>query len=797
MASFKSNTFIQEAKDLSKYGKEFQAKLLHLLIKDRPFSFSILPIVKDIYFSDIYFRTIFSCLKAYVSEFYTTPSFDNLKIELAKRGESTSTYDKILKQISDIDLEDRDYVITNTRAFCFTKYALAENDKIVNALKDGQFEVAKKLSIESFKHSGLETAKILDLKKDIEQVQKVQTLRAPLPTMFQTFNNNSKGGISNGEVCIVVAPSNFGKCFEKGTKVRMFDLSLKNIEDIKVGEKVLGPDGNYRTIQTTVSGFEEMFEIKQKNGISYTVNKSHILALKRKSYSKVNYTSKKEITKHKHLENEKDFINIKLSDYISRSNNWKRNVNGYKSGFLEFEDRNITIDPYYLGLWLGDGSHECTQISNIDEEVITFLGEYCNIEKLRLTNYGATKIKKGIGWGLVNEAGLPNPLKEKLKNFNLIGNKHIPENYLFSSKETRLKLLAGLLDSDGYLDQVTGTNFEIAQKRKDLAWQIYILCSSLGFKTKYKESKNGKYGCVKIAGDTYLIPTKIKRKQANKRKKTYDPTLCEIEVVEKGIGEYFGFSLLEEDKRFLLEDFTVVHNSQWLVAQARHLNFIGKNVAFFSYEMEAEPLVEKYMAGLLDVNQDDVFRIYKKDVNEYLKTHKLGELKFITDKASNATLAAIQNQIEYLKSTGFFPDAIIIDGLNQLKLPKDIRAKDDNEKYELLTEGLKDMCKDVSLPAWACWQTNRCLSVNELVDIENKGKQKIKNIKEGDKILTHKGYKKVTKIYGIEKQPCYKIKLKNGKEIIVSAKHEFPVEIGLKSIETGLKVGDKLFCKKE
>jgi hypothetical protein len=420
MATFKSNNFIQEAKDLSKYGKEFQAKLLSLLIRDRPFAFSIIPIIKDIYFSDIYFKSIFSALRDYVNEFFTTPSLDNLRIELQKRGENMTTYDKILKTISEIDLEDRDYVIKNTRDFCFTKHALAENDKITAALREGNFDIAKRLSIESFKFSGLESAKVLDLKKDIEQVHKVQTLRTPMPTMFETFNANSRGGISNGEVCIVVAPSNFGK-------------------------------------------------------------------------------------------------------------------------------------------------------------------------------------------------------------------------------------------------------------------------------------------------------------------------------------------------------------SQWLVAQARHLNFLGKNVIFFSYEMEAEPLVEKYMAGLLDVNQDDVLRFHKKDTIEALKKPELGELKFITDKASNATLAAIQNQVEYLKSTGFFADAIIIDGLNQMKLPREIRTKDDNEKYELLTEGLKDMCKDISLPAWACWQTNRGGFTNDLNGVESIGKA-IEVFQKADQVITFSQSPEMK-----EKQLCVAYLLKNRlglKEIALSCAYD-------------------------
>ena len=63
--------------------------------------------------------------------------------------------------------------------------------------------------------------------------------------------------------------------------------------------------------------------------------------------------------------------------------------------------------------------------------------------------------------------------------------------------------------------------------------------------------------------------------------------------------------------------------------------------------------------------------------------------------------------------------------------------------------------------------------------------------------MTHKGYRKVTEVFPVQSQAVYKIKLKSGKEITISSNHELPTLYGkLKSIETGLTVGDKLFTKK-
>lgn len=70
-------------------------------------------------------------------------------------------------------------------------------------------------------------------------------------------------------------------CHAKGTKIVMFDGTLKNVEDIVVGDKVMGIDSTPRTVKELIRGrSERMFEVYQTNGMTYTVNAEHLLALK-------------------------------------------------------------------------------------------------------------------------------------------------------------------------------------------------------------------------------------------------------------------------------------------------------------------------------------------------------------------------------------------------------------------------------------------------------------------------------------------------------------------------------------
>ena len=157
-------------------------------------------------------------------------------------------------------------------------------------------------------------------------------------------------------------------------------------------------------------------------------------------------------------------------------------------------------------------------------------------------------------------------LRERFVKYNLLQNKHIPEEYLYNSRENRLKLLAGIIDTDGSYNQ--NGNYDIVQKNKKLAKQIQELCHSLGFKCSLNKARkkccnNGKinnYWRLCISGHMHDIPVLLSHKKAKKYKGSKDLTTTGINVEHVGMGEYYGF-YVDGDNKILLEDYTVTHNS--------------------------------------------------------------------------------------------------------------------------------------------------------------------------------------------------------------------------------------------
>ena len=367
-----------------------------------------------------------------------------------------------------------------------------------------------------------------------------------------------------------------GKCLGRGTKVLMFDCSVKEVQDIKIGDLLMGDDSKPRTVKSICNGIDELFKVKQKNGDDYIVNKSHILSLK--------YTNISNYNKTKFEKKSKTIIDINITDYITSSEYKKHCLKGYKVG-IDFINKPITIDPYLLGLWLGDGrtgkNHKGgkygggVQIStNLnDSEIINFLCEYSKKLGLIISRY-KNPSKICDQFAIVKYKGIKcqpndsseNCLKKEFKKLNLFGYKHIPDIYKYNSRNIRLNVLAGLIDSDGDMRNKVA---HIVIKNDNLAKDVVFLARSLGFKVSYNiVSKGcttsdyvGKYASITISGHTSIIPTKLKRKIAGERKQKKDPLVCGIKVESIGVGEYFGFEI-DGNKRFMLSDFTVTHNTE-------------------------------------------------------------------------------------------------------------------------------------------------------------------------------------------------------------------------------------------
>ena len=361
------------------------------------------------------------------------------------------------------------------------------------------------------------------------------------------------------------------KCVKFGTRIIMYDMAIMEVQDIKVGDKLMGVDGTPREVLKLYSGQDNLYKIKQAKGIDYTVSSHHILSLRenwkeiRKSVPNPEGNTRQ---RRKYIRNDhsNEIVNTDLQEYIGKSGKWKRRHKGWKLAGVELPYQPVLIEPYFLGLWLGDGDKHTTSVTNIDQPIIDYLKWFCVRNNLRYSQGNYNKNHHSLAR---NSACGVNPLREALKEYKILNNKQIPHAYLYNNRTVRLELLAGLIDSDGY--KSNNCTYVITQKIKGLTENIALLARSLGFPSKIydeiarmKRADGSVYECpvhrVEFTGDNIAdIPVKLPRKILTNKPlpRRYSSS---IEVEPAGIGDYYGFEL-DRDHLFLLEDFTVTHNT--------------------------------------------------------------------------------------------------------------------------------------------------------------------------------------------------------------------------------------------
>lgn len=402
-----------------------------------------------------------------------------------------------------------------------------------------------------------------------------------LPDFQMSYHHLEWGDLvhHHNKLCIEAARDH-GKSVEKNTKVLMFDGTLKKADDVKVGEYLMGVDSTPRLVTAVYKGKDEhMYRIDQSKGDSYTVNSRHI-----NTFICIGKRGKRLEDHEKHI------VDIDMPTLLSFSKNYiSERIRAFKVGW-EMPERKVLIDPYFLGLWLGDGYSDNVIICKPYKEIQDYCDWYAEKLGINCDHSGWNENLKCMTNHIFYDGYLEGQnfqrnikhckLSTYFRAYKLFGHKHIPPQYLYNSKKVRLELLAGLIDTDGDLCQ---NGYHWGSIHKELAEQVKYLADSLGFRThlsggeKFNKQLGRMYEFwgVSISGKIDEIPVKLPHKKmnydwdekpSNKDWGTIDgitpSVVSSIKITEVGEGEYVSITT-DGDHRFLLADGTVTHNSYY------------------------------------------------------------------------------------------------------------------------------------------------------------------------------------------------------------------------------------------
>lgn len=413
--------------------------------------------------------------------------------------------------------------------------------------------------------------------------------------------------------------------------------------EIHTGDQLFGKDGKIvNVIDETIPEEMDLYLLELQDGRSAVVGPTHPFEVIYRSAGKL----KKRIVEAKFLENNTIYKNKKYNLYKFYLE---------KTGPVQYPHKNIPIDPYTLGLYLGDGCYKHCHSDYLD---LTMLREDIDqIEKFIPYSVDKSKYRDITHKIHINKSSI-DVLKSLGLNNRDSSSKFIPNLYLYNSVDVRFDILAGLLDTDGsvYKDG----RVEFSSKSSNLVHDVVELCRSLGINCTLKKKyiKNVLYFRVVIySNDSNLFKLPRKKERLAKRKNSAYSKMTAIKSVtllEKGQAKCVTVD--SEDHLHLIDEFIPTHNSNrmlyeefgtfpkfldvWQTAlpnvQENATAAFGQAIAFGTGGSEGSD----FMGALEMINYPDGYSVYS--------------LPNVFDKGSVGSKRTIFFFPSYLNSKGFY-----------------------------------------------------------------------------------------------------------------------------------------------
>jgi hypothetical protein len=389
---------------------------------------------------------------------------------------------------------------------------------------------------------------------------------------------------------LCLAPPGTGKCLGPDELILMADGTVKRNRELVVGDHVMGPDGTPRRVLSTNWGYGPMYEVIPNKGRSWTCNGDHILSLR---------CSKK--PRHRSIAPKQGEVrHFTVEEWLALSQEQKGKWKQWRAAIDFAEQPDPEVDPYLIGLILGDGSTvKRVGIHTADPEIVEYLAEQAAVHGLEVRRRLQPQEQNASAYYALTarNGGNPyikNPVCNAVRKYGLhvtCADKFIPHELKVGSRETRLRILAGIINSDGSYDP-KGKGYELISSSKRLIEDVAFVARSLGLAAYPKECRKtctnngviGTYHRLFISGDVSIIPVQLFRRFPLPRRMNKDVSNTGFKIRPIGNGPWFGITL-DGDRQFLLDDFTVTHNTAAFVVPTL---LKGDNVSFIVNDPKPE-----------------------------------------------------------------------------------------------------------------------------------------------------------------------------------------------------------------
>jgi len=510
------------------------------------------------------------------------------------------------------------------------------------------------------------------------------------------------GGIGVGDLISFVGRPAMGKALAHGTPVLMSDGGFKPIEDIEVGDALASVDGApSKVFGVYAQGERELYRVTFADGRSLDVDGDHLWQVGCKYWDAPRIMTTKDMIRFR----------SKASRYANTL--WVPLASG------EFGDAKPYIDPYLLGVLLGDGClTKEVSFTSVDPEVVR------RVEAALPPTHCLTEIKsedRAPSYRVVTAADQgklpPNEVKARLQKLGLWGlkskDKFLPQHVFHWCRDDRVALLQGLMDTDGTADKNGCTVFGSSSQR--LVEDVARLVRSIGGKAlhqKVKATTHLDHHRITIILKAPEEAFSMQRKKARcTAYTTHDPSHLRVTGIEPiGSGPATCIAVTHPSRLFIAGDYVVTHNT-WFLLYAALNGWLkaGKNQdkenpqsrMFVSMEMPISQIQQRLAAIVAQVpagaikNPNLSTMKLAKLKNSLLEIQGFGEPFYVIDGNLTATVEDIWMLARQLK-----PAAILIDGGYLVKHPTE------RDRYRRVAENADLMKQELAAlaPTAVSWQ---------------------------------------------------------------------------------------------
>ena len=542
------------------------------------------------------------------------------------------------------------------------------------------------------------------LNSALDKIEEAQARGGSITGLSTGFTDLDKltSGLQPADMIVLAGRPSMGKELQNDSLVYMLDGTSKRIGDIMVGDIVASIDGgNSAVVGVFPQGVKDIYKVTFSDGRSVNAGIDHLWEVKFKGWKSPKVLSTKEV--------------IELMDVPAKRNRLAIPLCSGDFGV----DEDLTIDPYLLGVLIGDGglSGGGIRVSNSDDFII---------EKISgLVGDLSLKHVCGVDYSISGKRGKGTWIMRELSGFGLLGKrsheKFIPDRYLSSSRSSRVSLMNGLIDTDGTVEVKGAMTYTTTSEI--LSNQVLSLARSLGYWAKLKsritkytyngELKTGKRSyTITIQGEkmSELVSLPRKKDRLLNRKSARNMNLTFSSIEKVGLDECTCISVSHKRSLFLTDGYIATHNTTIAMNIADHVaQTSGKHVMVFSLEMPEDQLTRRLLAsnGMVSLTHLNNADISDEDWGRLsMATGRLMTSKMLIDDAGGLTPAELRSRAKKAHKEHEL-GLIVIDYLGKLRVPS--LAGNRNLEISEISQSVKELAKELNIPIIVLSQLNRGL----------------------------------------------------------------------------------------